>query len=166
MSIAQELPEISGFFVQECPLCGRPNRMTINGVYRDEKGSQRYPDMGYSFCNCKNIFYTRIENLKGNQTPNADPVERMKNLFPTMLPGQRARLVLPDPFFCEWGNDPQKTFLHWDPRAHWIIWDKEQFEEEMLAIGYEIVSSRREFDVFCESQQVFEIVVKKPVEGA
>lgn len=162
MSIAQELPAIAPFFVQDCPLCSRPNRMVINGVYRDDKGAQRYPDIGYSFCNCKNIFYTNFENVKhGTPDYDADPVRRMGRKIGLMQPGETVRLVLPDPFFCEWGNDPY-AFFHWNPRVHWIIWDKEQFEDEMRAAGFEIVSSVRQVDVLSVYQQTFDIVLRKP----
>lgn len=165
MSIAQELQEIAPFFMQNCPLCARLNRIVVLGVYRDHKGPQRYPDMGYSFCNCKNIFYTRFENLTtGARMEDADPVCRMSMKFPEMKPGETVRLIMPDPFFCEWAFDPYQ-FLHWSPRNHWIIWDKEQFEEEVKAIGFEIVSSRRQMDVLSIYPQTFEIVLKKPVEG-
>lgn len=175
MSVAQSLPkvgpgagEILPFFMQECPICGRENRIVVLGVYQHpEKGPQNYPDIGYSFCNCKNVFYTRFENLApGAKREEADPVERMRLMFETMYESQMASLVLPDPFFCEWGNDPYTTFLHWNPRVHMIIWDKEQFEDEMREIGFEIVRSDRQFDVNKpEVQQTFEIVVRKPVEG-
>lgn len=164
MSIAQELKTVVPFFVQDCPLCQRSNRIVVLGCYRDENGMQKYPDIGYSFCNCKNVFYTRFENLSsGAPKEEADPVARMRDMYPNMAAGQMASLVLPDPFFCEWGNDPYKTFLHWNPRAHWIIWDKDQFEDEMREIGFEVVSCQRQFDVHLEDrQQTFEIVVKKP----
>ena len=164
MSVAKQLQEVQPFFIQDCPLCERPNRIIVSGVYRDENGMQKYPDIGFSFCNCKNVFYTRFENLtSGVPMELADPIRRMKNKFDLMRSGEKARIVLPDPFFCEWGNDPYTTFFHWDPRTHWIIWDKDQFEDEMRAIGFEIFSSRREFDVQnVEHQQTFEVVVRKP----
>lgn len=162
MSVAQQLPEIAPFFMQDCPLCARPNRMVINGVYRDEKGSQIYPDIGYSFCNCKNIFYTRFENISTGKTrEETDPLAMMRSRFQALAPGQTATIIQPDPFFCEWGSEPYK-FLGWNPRANWILWDKEQFEEEMRAIGFEIISSSREFEVKALYPQTFVVVVRKP----
>ena len=163
MSIAQSLPNVVPIFMQECPLCGRNNRITVLGVYRDEKKCETYPDMGYSFCNCKNVFYTNFENLTDETSKIiADPVKRMAGEFCLMRSGDTKRLVLPDPFFCEWGNDPYKSFLHWSPRRHWILWDKDQFEEEMKAIGFDVLSSRREFDVQSQYPQTFEIILRKP----
>lgn len=166
MSIAQKLNDVQSFFVQECPLCSRPNRIVARGVYRDETEMRLYPDIGYSFCNCKNIFYTRFENLNtGVGQEDANPVDKMKKAFDFLAPGRQCSIVLPDPFFCEWGNDPYKTFLHWNPRVHWILWDKDQFEDELKAIGFEIISSKRQFDVRSDSPQTFEFIVKKPEEG-
>ena len=165
MSVAQQLQEVKPFFMQTCPLCSRSNRIIVLGMYRDGERTERYPDIGYSFCNCKNIFYTNFSNIENGISleESADPVIRMRVMLSSMASGQCARLVLPDPFFCEWGNDPYKTFLHWNPRVHWIIWDKDQFEQEMRDMGFEIVSCKREFDVQkTESQQTFEIVVRKP----
>lgn len=163
MSIAKDLPEVAPFFIQKCPFCQRPNRMVINGVYREEgKPAQRYPDIGYSFCNCKNIFYTNFENVKhGTPDYDADPVRRMGIKIALMQSNETVRLVLPDPFFCEWNNDPY-SFIHWSPRVHWIIWDKEQFEEEMRLAGFEIISSKRQMDVLSAYKQTFDITLKKP----
>jgi hypothetical protein len=166
LSIAQSLPNVASFFMQECPLCQRENRIVVLGIYRenpDDKQFQKYPDIGYSFCNCKNIFYTRMENLfEENRSELANPVKRMKNQFDLMTSGETRRLILPDPFFCAWENDPYSTFTHWNPRVHHIIWDKDQFEEEMREIGFEIISCHRQFDLNSPYQQTFEIVVRKP----
>lgn len=167
MSIAQSLSVIAPFFMQICPLCERNNRIIVNGVYREnqnEKAFQKYPDIGYSFCNCKNIFYTRLENLfeENRSEIIANPVRRMANEWCLMKSGDSFKLTLPDPFFCEWGSDPYSTFTHWNPRVHWILWDKDQFVEEMLAIGFEVLSCNRQFYVHAEYPQTFEIVVRKP----
>jgi len=153
--------------MQDCPLCGRSNRIIINGIYRenpDDKAFQKYPDIGYSFCNCKNIFYTRLENLfeENRNEVIADPVRRMANEYRLMEKGEAKKLILPDVFFCAWDTDPYGTFLHWDPRRHYILYDKDQFEEEMRAIGFEVISCNRRFDVNSQYPQTFEIVVRKP----
>src|SRR3990167_10407166 len=151
MSIAQCLPEINSFFMQDCPLCGRSNRMVVQCVYRSERNlGQVHPDMGYSFCNCKNIFYTDYDNVAiGKDGKKLDVYDRIKDIkesFDKLNPGWRIRFVTPDPYFCEWGQDPH-TFLHWNPRKFHVLWDMEQFIEEIKSIGINIESCRREFEV-------------------
>ncbi len=167
MSIAQALSQVVPFFMQTCPLCLRNNKMVVQGVYRanpDDKAFQKHPDLGYSFCNCKNIFYTRLDNLfeENRNSDIANPVKRMANEFETMASGESKKLILPDPFFVAWDVDPYSTFLHWDIRRHWILFDKDQFEDEMLALGFYVLSCERQFDVNSPYPQTFEIVVRKP----
>lgn len=45
---------------QQCPLCGEYQDIILNGHIPDEKPGhvKMLLDKGYSFCNCRNIFYT------------------------------------------------------------------------------------------------------------
>lgn len=52
--------------MQKCPLCGTNQVMFIAGTVRHpEKFSEAHPvaDRGYSFCNCRNIFFTDWKNI-------------------------------------------------------------------------------------------------------
>src|SRR3990167_4604393 len=85
VSVAKQLPEIEPFFMQDCPLCGRANRMVIKGACRYDGKIELYPDIGYSFCNCKNIFYTRYENIKEHDAGSFQncpkPLEKLADLY-------------------------------------------------------------------------------------
>ena len=165
MSIAQQLPEVVPFFTQDCPLCSRPNRMIVKGVYMHEGKRELYPDIGYSFCNCKSIFYTRYENLTIKEPKSFEhykhPLVELKRLYDSLPTGESLNITMPDPFFCEWGNDPY-TFEHWNPRANHILWDMISFCNEAEDIGFEIVYAKRQFDLASTNPKTMDIALKKP----
>ena len=164
MSVAKQLPEIEPFFMQDCPLCGRSNRMVVKGVCRYDGKAEQYPDIGYSFCNCKNIFYTRFENVKsesGSFQSKKDPILELQTKYGEMGRDQSLLIIMPDPYFVDWGQNPYE-FLHWDPRENNIIWDMDQFCEEAKAVGFEIVKAERDFEVGTENPQTMRILLRKP----
>lgn len=68
MAVYQELPKHPELFMQPCPYCGQKQPVYIRGIWMsaDAKGmldQMVHPDMGYSFCNCKNIWYTNWSNI-------------------------------------------------------------------------------------------------------
>jgi len=145
MSIAKQLQEVVPFFIQDCPLCGRSNRIVVKGIYRkdDKSPIEFYPDMGYSFCNCKAIFYTRPENV-------TDPV--------SYEPDENGIITLPDPFFA-WPNP--YDFLYWNVRKYEIIWDMHSLVNHLKDMGYEVISYWRDFDLDSKTPQHFHIKVKQ-----
>ena len=165
MAIAKDLPEVHKDFIQKCPLCGRMNRMVILGVYKLGDKLHKHPDIGYSFCNCKSIFYTDYENIKIKTHSGFQyyekPLEELKNVFEMSPSGKVLTFTMPDPFFCEWGNDPY-AFEHWNPRFNHVLFDMEQFCEDAKEVGFEVISARREFDVQSEFPKTMEIILKKP----
>lgn len=146
MSIAQSLPEVEPFFMQACHFCGRANRMVVKGVYRKDESSpiENYPDMGYSFCNCKNVFYTRLENVLEDRVHYYEPKDGV--------------VSGPDPFFA-WPNP--YDFMLWDVRRYLTIWPMDALCEHLESRGYEIISAERDFDVHSKTPQHFHIKVKK-----
>jgi hypothetical protein len=139
MSIAKELVEVDARFIQPCPFCQRMNRVVMHGLH---DGKDRHPDMGYSFCNCKNMFYTKQENVK--EPISYDPVDGV--------------ITAPDPFFA-W-PDPYE-FKLWDVRRYYIIWPMSSLCDHLRNQGYEIVSAEHDFNLHSETPQHFRIKVKK-----
>jgi len=123
--------------------------------------------MGYSFCNCKNLFYTNYDNIGkdviGKRLDVVDHIQELKNIALDLKPGWRVQIYLPDPFFCEWGRDPHE-FLHWNPRRYYQIWDVDQFCQEAENAGLRVVSAYREFGVKAEHPQTFKITLQKPID--
>lgn len=99
--------------------------------------------MGYSFCNCRCIFYTRPENIT-DQFIYA-PVNGI--------------LTAPDPFFCEWGNNPY-TFPHWNVRRFQILWQMDEMVKELEAQGYDVIRAWKDFDVQSKTPMCYHIEVK------
>lgn len=132
MSIAQSLPEVDPFFIQKCPMCEKMNRMVVKGVYMDNGKRELYPDMGYSFCNCHAIFYTRLENLTEDYV-----------LIPE---GKDIIIKQPDPFFCDWQQDPY-DWKHWNPRKYPILWDMHALVDFLPEVGIEVKDFYRDFDL-------------------
>jgi hypothetical protein len=102
--------------------------MVVQGVYVDGDSVSKYPDIGYSFCNCASLFYTNPENVW-------EP--------PQETPGI---IIAPDTFFCEWGNNPY-SWLHWNPRKYHTLWDLNARLDHLENTGVKVISSYREFDV-------------------
>ena len=55
--------------LQMCPFCGMGHPMYVNGYVRDYNTGQiiTHPYKGYSFCNCKNIWYTDWANINQDE---------------------------------------------------------------------------------------------------
>jgi len=143
LAIAKELDTVDPRFVQSCPLCERPNRIVMNGLFVVGNKAEKHPDMGYSFCNCKNIFYTNRANL----------TEEI-----LLQPDENGVITYPDPFFA-WANP--YDFLFWNPRKYHIIWDMLGLVETLKEWGFDVVSYRRDFDLESKTPQHFHIKVKK-----
>ncbi len=141
MAIAQSLPDIHHDFMQNCPVCGRSNRIVVQGVYVVGNKADRHPDMGYSFCNCLDIFYTNEENV-------TKPA--------SYEPGTDGVITLPDPYFA-WPNPYE--FLGWDVRRYQILWNMDDFVE-FIKHRYIIESYYRDMDVQSLTPQTFHIKVK------
>jgi len=142
MSVAKQLPEIHPFFIYECVLCGRLNRVVVKGIFRNGDKIELHPDMGYAFCNCKDIFYTKPEFILNSVSYEPD---------------KNGTISLPDPFFA-W-PDPYQ-FLWWDVRRYLILWDMDSFQDHLIELGYEVLSAVRDFDVHSKTPQHFHIKVK------
>ena len=143
MAVAKELETVDPRFIQECPLCHRHNRIVMYGLCAAGGKIDKHPDMGYSFCNCKNIFYTNRENLRDEVViePDADGI-----------------ITYPDPFFA-WPNP--YDFLFWDVRRYPIIWDMDGLIDELKSWGFNVIEARRDFDVHSKTPQHFHIKVSK-----
>ena len=165
MSIAKRLPDVDPLFMQKCPFCGRENRIVVKGVYKKGDNHELYPDIGYSFCNCKAVFYTNYENVKVKTHAGFQhyehPLEELRNTFEALPSGNVLKFNMPDPFFCEWENNPY-TFEHWNPRFNHVLFDMLGFCEEAELVGFEVVSARREFNINSENPKTMEIILRKP----
>ena len=124
-------------------MCGRMNRIVMNGLFACNGKIDKHPDMGYSFCNCKAIFYTNRENLR-------DEV--------AIQPDENGVITYPDPFFA-WPNP--YDFIFWDVRRYEVIWDMESLCEQLEFEGYKVLSAKRDFDVHSKTPQHFHIKVSK-----
>lgn len=142
MSIAKSLPDIDPICMQTCPLCSRANRIVMKGVYKKDNRIELQPDAGYSFCNCRSIFYTRPENLFEEVLPKPD---------------ENGVITYPDPFFA-W-PDPYK-FEYWNIRKYRILWDMDSLVDHLKQQGYEVLSAERDFQVGSLTPQHFHIKVK------
>lgn len=143
MAIAKELDTVDPQFIQKCPLCERENRIVMNGLFVIGSKVEKHPDMGYSFCNCKNIFYTNRENLR-------DEV--------LLKPDDNDIITYPDPFFA-WANP--YDFLYWNPRKYHIIWDMFSLVETLTEWGFQVDGYCRDFNLESKTPQHFHIKVSK-----
>lgn len=118
--------------------------MVVKGTYYHEGKIELYPDIGYSFCNCRSVFYTNSENVW--EPFSYEPVDGF--------------ITAPDIFFVEWGNNPN-TFIYWNPRRYQTLWSMEAQIDHLKSQGYEIESAKREFTVGSKTPQHYHIKVRK-----
>lgn len=112
--------------------------MVVKGVYVRDGKTEKYPDMGYSFCNCKSIFYTKPENVV--EKHSYEP--------------QNGTISAPDVFFVQWDVNPY-DFEFWNPRKYQILWDMQSLCDEVGGI-----ECWRDFDVHSKTPKHFHIKVK------
>jgi SAM-dependent methyltransferase len=63
MSVNKCFSKVESWCLQKCPLCGQEKTVIVNGAVFVNDHTQQSPDRGYSFCNCRNIFFTDWSNI-------------------------------------------------------------------------------------------------------
>jgi hypothetical protein len=162
MSAAKSLPPVDPFFMQECPLCGASNRMMIRGVYVEKDKIQLHPDMGYSFCNCRDIFYTKPENVtRPGASLNSvlNPIAKLHEIFESTKAGEAIVITMRDPYFVIWTNP--HTYTGFNPRENFTLWDAESFISECERVGFELISWRRDMDVESKTPECYHVTLRK-----
>jgi len=152
MSTKQKLDKPEDWCLQICPICGRSNYMVIRGDREIGNRHEIYPDMGYSFCNCNNIFYTRSSEYD-------NPVDMLKELYHTLPEGKDYQFILPDSYFINWDNIYE--FKHWKLREIPIIWDIDSFCALAEKLGFTIKYRERVFDVSSKDAQKSIVMIGK-----
>lgn len=118
-----------------------------------EKKWMLFPDIGYSFCNCRNIFYT--SHIQVN-----NPIEELKSRFDELDISNEYHITVPDPYFVKWNENPY-DFKYWKPREHFVIWDIDSLCEVIEECGYKIIGRNREFGVDAKLPQTSTIIFGK-----
>jgi len=136
MSIIKKIERAVDWCIQKCPICEQENDMVVRGDIElgPEKKRLIFPDIGYSFCNCRSIFYT-------THVPLPNPIDELKEALEKLYAFDEYIIHMPDPFFVKW-DDPYQ-FIHWNPRKNFIIWDIDSLCETLEEIGYEICGRLR-----------------------
>ena len=126
--------------------------MVVRGqVEIDKNKFETYPDIGYSFCNCHNIFYT---NYLGNE----NPIEVLREKCDSIEPGTIVSIITPDSFFVNWENVYE--FKNWLVNEHPIIWDIDSLCEVAEEIGFSICAAKRSLSTI-EIPQMSTVIMKK-----
>jgi len=138
--------------------------MMIRGNWIDNKGVwSRFPDMGYSFCNCRNIFFTKWENVtRGDDGLNSsrDPLGKLQETFKSADKGSIVKITMRDPYFIIWSHPHDYTGFN--PRVNFILWDAESFIKECTAIGFELVEWHRDMDVESATPECYHVTLRVP----
>ena len=244
MSVNRQFNKYESWCIQKCPLCEQEQKVIVNGMVFVNDKQLVSPDRGYSFCNCRNIFFTDWSNIdqdsyfvpeytdnhyRGehekqmkelyqayNKTVLAEsnggkklldlgsvtnyllnfaqedgfdttgwdilkhenfghkqiigdfdkisvldkfdiiyanhffehikyPLEAIKKCYDMLNVGGVIFISMPDPFQIDWGN-----YYLWGNfilRQHYIMWDKDSFCDEMEAVGFKTIFSKRNYDV-------------------
>lgn len=76
----RELQKLESHQLQECPLCGEWQTLMMRGKTQDieDKSYGVVGDRGYSFCNCRNIFFTQWKNIDSRINQEPSPVRKLE----------------------------------------------------------------------------------------
>jgi len=143
MSVYQELPKFAERLLQPCPFCGMKQPLYIRAIHmqrpEDSYDVEKliHPDLGYSFCNCKNIWYTNWSNIwqnvydSGYEKKHTDEMYRV--LAHKFLSNQ-AKKLFPDEKIIG------KKFLDLGSISPYILDNAQEFGFE--TIGWDIFSHK------------------------
>ena len=115
-----------------------------------EERHEIFPDMGYSFCNCHNIFYT-------THVDYGNPIEELRDAFAKLDIDNEYSIIMADPFFINWDNPYE--FVHWRIRQNFVIWDIDSLCEVIEKIGFQVVGRYREFNENSTTPQTTTIIL-------
>jgi len=252
---------------QKCPLCGEYQAVMVNGIRIEYSDATNFSndkmivekDKGFSFCNCRNIFFTNWSNMDRKEYDDAyvkryngakeklacrrfaekyipfikesfgkkgmrnfleigspndsildvaeengwipvgldltkrksnyhfldvdfetfkfrdiydviwashifehfkDPIGMIKKCAGILVDGGILFVVMPDPWFVDWSNNPYE-WIHWHIKEHHILWDLDSFCDVLKDAGFEIIKKHRNttYDFLCSGD--FHILAKK-----
>ena len=106
MSVYQEFPKLAPWSEQICPLCLDKKIIITHGITMDKNNHVSYfPDRGYSFCNCKSIWFTEWENIDQRYRHPNDSIKVLQHYLRTFKIYNKG--YKQNKFFCV-GDDPVK----------------------------------------------------------
>jgi len=107
MKVTLDTPEEK---LQKCPQCGMGHPVYVSGYARDYHTDQivLHPNKGYSFCNCKNLWYTDWKNIDQDEYAK---VERSKTANEKAKRNQEIIFKTKFQLFTGWKKDI-KSFLN------------------------------------------------------
>ena len=134
--------------------------MMIRGNWIDGNGEwKRFPDMGYSFCNCRDIFFTKWENVIEKNTTWNNCEDLVAKLAEDYAEGPREFTIsMLDPYFVNW-NCPHEMW-HWLLRKVYYLIDMDSFCDLCREVGFEVVSAVRDMDVESKTPQNYHVTVR------
>lgn len=132
----------------------------IKGNYVKDNKWERYPDMGYSFCNCRDIFYTKWENIVDGNTTWNNCRYLMNELKDKWIHGpSEFTISMLDPFFINW-NSPHEMW-HWIVRKIYYTIDMDSFCKMCEEAGFTVISVVRDMNVESKTPQNYHVTVRK-----
>jgi len=89
-----------------------------------------------------------------------DPIGMVKKCAKFLVEGGILFVVMPDPWFVDWANNPYE-WIHWHIREHHILWDLDSFCDVLEESGFQVVKKHRNttYDFLCSGD--FHIVAKR-----
>lgn len=118
MSIAQKFDKVAPHSKQPCPLCGHDKILVANGLVDMGKEFKMVPDRGYSFCNCKNIWYTDWSNVDLRSRHKNESIDALHfylyNIRVRMSDERNNNHELIDPPICNRGYKKNKVLVTGD----------------------------------------------------
>lgn len=137
--------------MQKCPLCKEDKILVAQGLFKvnDDAEPQTFPDRGYSFCNCKNIWFTDWANIDTSYKFENESVEVLQYYLKKGIIKNKG--YGKNKFSCL-GNAPKTKqeaerlgFETADANSFDIIWSYHMLEHErypltMLQAYYELLN--------------------------
>ena len=89
-----------------------------------------------------------------------DPIGMVKKCAKILVEGGILFVVMPDPWFVDWANNPYE-WIHWHIKEHHILWDLDSFCAVLEESGFEIIKKHRNttYEFLCSGD--FHIIARR-----
>lgn len=165
MSTITKLPKIVPWSKQKCPLCNEDKLVIALGmsISLEKEEVSYFPDMGYSFCNCKSIWFTDWSNIRPTVFEDNQKQHSNKHYRKLVADPLRYYIIKKKLFnmgykknkFLDLGSvtpyllDEAKR-LGWETMG-WDKWKRDNFSHPLIVGDFEEMELDNKFDLIWSS---------------
>jgi len=146
-----EIPQYNSKLYQKCPFCGQEQVILVKGLVKsiDDDKYQIAHDKGYSFCNCRDVFFTNEKNVI-----EPDPCPDLKESYEKMDSGEAITITMPDTIYIDTERGQTLNWV-WYVEQYKILWSMDSFIEYAQELGFDCVSKNRNIEMHRTTDKEF-----------